>query len=106
MAAGAAMLTGGAVEVGLKRATHHQSADRLELAGTQFHERVNSGYLQLAEEDPQRIRIVYSDESKAETARRIFAELCDLFPFMEDETLCTPKKFAQLVAAAKSREGR
>ena len=100
------MMTGGAAEVGLKRATHGQDADRLELAGTQFHERVNEAYMQLAEENPQRIRTVYSDEAKSETARKILAELADLFPFFADESLCTPESFDNITTAAKQREGR
>ena len=73
------MLTGGDAQEGLKRATHARNADRLELAGEQFHERVRAGYLALAEEKPERIRTVVSDESKPATARKVFAELADLF---------------------------
>ena len=89
------MLTGGSVEEGLERASHRAGADRIELAGTAFHERVNAGYLKLAQENPDRIRIVVSDQEKPETARRIFAELADLFDWMADETVCTPEFFAR-----------
>ena len=89
------MLTGGSVEEGLERASHRAGADRIELAGTAFHERVNAGYLKLAQENPDRIRIVVSDQEKPETARRIFAELADLFDWMADETVCTPDFFAR-----------
>ena len=78
------MLTGGNAATGLERATHHGDADRLELAGEQFHERVNEGYLALAAEDPERIRTVVSDGSKSETARKVFAELSDVFAWMPD----------------------
>ena len=89
------MQTGGSVEEGLVRASHRAGADRLELAGVAFHERVNAGYLQLAEENPGRIRVVVSDKEKAETARRVFAVLADLFPWMEDQAICTPEFFAR-----------
>ena len=90
------MVTGGSTEEGLRRASHRAGADRLELAGTAFHERVNAGYLQLADEYSDRIRVVISDREKAETARRIFAELSDLFPWMNDEEICTPEFFEKV----------
>lgn len=89
------MTTGGTVEEGLERASHRAGADRMELAGCDFHERVNAGYLAIAEESPERIRIVVSDREKPETARRIFAELADLFEWMSDESICTPEFFAR-----------
>ena len=91
------MMTGGDAELGLDRATHDKHADRLEMAGVAFHERVNAGYLRLAAEDPQRIRMVVSDEGKAATARKVFAQLADLFPWMADETACTESFFQGLV---------
>ena len=78
------LMTGGDAELGLERATHHKHADRLEMAGTDFHERVNHGYRSIAQSEAQRVRIVISDESKAETARKVFAELSDLFSWMQD----------------------
>ncbi len=90
------MMTGGDAECGLERATHDKHADRLEMAGADFHERVNAGYLELAKEDPNRIRMVVSDQGKAATACKVFAELCDLFPWMADTSLCTEEYFAEL----------
>ena len=91
------MLTGGDAELGLERATHDKHADRLEMAGTDFHERVNAGYLELAAEDPARIRMVVSDGDKASTARKVFAELSDLFEWMGDESVCDDKLFEILL---------
>ncbi len=90
------LLTGGDAEIGLERATHDKHADRLEMAGTDFHERVNRGYLELASEDPARIRTVVSDEGKAITAHKVFAELSDLFPWMADPGVCTDGFFEVL----------
>lgn len=88
--------TGGDAEFGLERATHDKHADRVEMAGVDFHERVNQGYLKLAEEDPKRIRVIVSDEGKAQTARKVFAELSDLFPWMGDPRICTDSFFEVL----------
>lgn len=88
--------TGGDAEFGLERATHDKHADRVEMAGVDFHERVNQGYLKLAEEDPERIRVIVSDEGKAQTARKVFAELSDLFPWMGDPRICTDSFFEVL----------
>lgn len=91
------MLTGGDAELGLERATHDKHADRLEMAGTDFHERVNAGYLSLAAEDPERIRMVISDEGKAATARKVFLELADLFPWMGELAQGGDEYFDELV---------
>ena len=91
------MVTGGNAEVGLDRATQHKHADRLEMAGDDFHERVLLGYLKLAEESPERIRIVKSDVEKPLTARRVFAELSDIFPWRGDEALHSSSYFETLV---------
>ena len=90
------LLTGGDAEEGLLRATHDKHADRLEMAGVDFHERVNSGYVHLAADDPSRIRMVVSDAGKAATARKVFAELSGIFPWMADETVCTEGFFNSL----------
>ena len=90
------LVTGGDAEVGLERATHDKHADRLEMAGVDFHERVNLGYLELAAEHSDRVRVVVSDEGKAATARKVFAELSDLFPWMADPTVCTDSFFEEL----------
>lgn len=42
---------------GLEQATT-EGADRLEQAGSEFHERVRAGYLEMARAEPERIRIV------------------------------------------------
>ena len=91
------MMTGGDAEVGLDRATQHKHADRLEMAGSEFHERVNAGFLRLAQENGDRIRLVVSDGSKESTARKVFSELSDLFGWMGDSAVCTDAYFEKLV---------
>lgn len=94
---------------GLERATRRFGADRLELAGLDFHERVNQAFVDLAHEDSHRMRIVDSRGRRSDTAKAIFAELSDLFPWMED-TIAEEAYFASLnsmsafeTARAKSR---
>lgn len=96
------MMTGGDAEVGLGRATQHKHADRLEMAGADFHERVNEAFCKLAVTDPKRVRLVVSDEPKAATARKVFGELSDLFPWMADEGICTDEFFDALVLARET----
>ena len=96
------MMTGGDAEVGLDRATHHKHADRLEMAGVDFHERVNEAFLKLVQAHPERVRLVVSDDTKAATARKVFDELCDLFEWMSDDSICTDAFFDALVLARET----
>lgn len=98
------MTTGERVEVGLERATRHHEADRMELAGLEFHERVTEGFRSLAESERERVRIVVSRERKSETSQMVFSELSDLFPWMRDEAVCSDDLFASLDRAR--HEGR
>lgn len=43
---------------GLEQATAGKSADRLEQAGQDFHERVRAGYLSIAEREPERVKLI------------------------------------------------
>lgn len=80
-------------EVGLDRATHHDGADRLEMAGADFHARVNAAFMHLAAENPARIRVVSSAGPKNETARAIFSELADVFGWGPDSDIWKPSFF-------------
>ena len=68
-----------AVVEGLRRATKHGEADRLEQAGPLFHANVLRGFREIAEANPERIRVVPSNMDKAVTARAVFAEVADIF---------------------------
>ena len=91
------MMTGGDAELGLQRATQHKHADRLEMAGAAFHEKVNAAFVLMARECPERVRLVVSDEPKAATSRKVFDELADLFPWMADRSVCDEAFFEALV---------
>lgn len=91
------MMTGGDAHEGIERATLHKSADRLESAGFDFHQRVNDAYLVIAAEHPERVRLVVSDETKERTVAKVFDQLADLFPWMGDADICNEAYFNQLV---------
>lgn len=89
------LMTGGDARTGLARATH-RGADRLERAGEEFHARVNDAFLKIAHAHPDRIRVVVSDDRKSRTAAAVFAELADLFPWMEGLAAANPAFFERL----------
>ena len=73
-------MTTGDVAIGLARAKEDHAADRLELAGIDFHERVARGYAELAASDAERFRVVVTSEKRSDTARAVFRQVADLFP--------------------------
>jgi len=90
------LTTGSTAQKGLTRATLHHEADRLELEGAAFHERVNAGFTRIAKEDPSRVRVVESAAAKSQTSKLIFEELSDLFPWMRELIDDKPEYFAPL----------
>ncbi len=84
-------------EEGLERATHHGGADRLEQAGADFHARVNGGFMRIAAENPERIRIVSSAGPKDVTARKIFFEMKDIFGWDESSFVWAPDFFEPIM---------
>lgn len=76
------LLTCGGVAEGLERASQRKQADRLELAGRAFHERVEAGFAAIAQEQPERVRCVSSDGTREDTAAAVLAAVSDLFPQM------------------------
>lgn len=73
-------MTTGDAATGLARAKEDHAADRLELAGIDFHERVARGYAELAASDAERFRVVVTSEKRSDTARAVFRQVADLFP--------------------------
>src|ERR1700688_851623 len=55
-------------------------ADRLDAEDLDFYERVRQGFLEQAERDPRRFRIVESGGDPARTAAQVRAALADLLP--------------------------
>ena len=62
-----------------ERATRH-GVDRLEQEGVSFQELVRRGYLRLAQEEPERIRVVDGIGDKPEVYGRMLAALVDVLP--------------------------
>ncbi len=83
-------------DAGLGRVSGRAGADRLELAGHDFHTRVATGFFALAEGEPERVRVVDSSGERSLTSAMIFHELSDLFPWMRDANLCSEEFFAVL----------
>jgi len=70
-----------------RRRARGEAADRLELAGTGFQERVRAEYLALAAADPDGWWVVAGDGTAAELAEVIYGELnrrWPSFPFGDD----------------------
>lgn len=96
------LLTAGGAGSSIKRATR-RGADRMERSGQQFFDRVAAGFADLAQNDPQRIRVVESSGKRAETARAVFAQLSDLFPWMTDEAVCNDHLFSRISPSHAAR---
>lgn len=54
--------------------------DRMESSGTDFHEKVRNGYLELAKHDPQRIKVIDGSKSVQEISCRVLEIIKDTFP--------------------------
>lgn len=68
------------VEQGLARARRKsgQGGDRLEREEDGFYERVHAGFVQLAERDPERFRVVQQQPDPVDTADAVFEAVRDL----------------------------
>ena len=73
------------VAAGLKRRETGSSADLTrfetdeEAHGTSFHERVRSGYLEMAQQEPARWRVVDGSASPESVAEAVWSAVADLF---------------------------
>ncbi len=99
------LLVAGSAAEGLARAALRAGADRMERAGEGFHSRVNDAFLEIARENPERIRVVPSSGMKSQTALSVFSALTDLFPWMPDFVRANQPYFERL-DVQRSHEGR
>ncbi len=81
------------------RVSSREQMDRLECAGSGFHERVNAAFDDLARKDAERVGVVDTTGAHSDTARAIFAQLAGLFPWLTDGTLPTEEALAAFDAA-------
>lgn len=59
------------VEDGLRRNRKVQKTDRLELEAVEFHNRVRMGFLQLAKEEPERIKLINASKGIEEVNKEV-----------------------------------
>jgi dTMP kinase len=59
------------VEEGLRRNRHAQKEDRFELETIEFHTSVRSGFLQIAKEEPERVKVIDASKSPEEVSMEI-----------------------------------
>lgn len=90
------MRNAGTASVGLSRATHHTGGDRMELAGLDFHERVNNAFRDIAASDPDRVRLVETANHKSDTARRVFGAVADIVGWDADNLPFDEAYFARV----------
>lgn len=69
------ILLDGDTDVLLARRTLRGVSDRYENKGTEFQRSLRSGFLQLAEKEPERIRIVNAEAAADTVATAVFAEI-------------------------------
>ena len=66
----------GSVETGHERAG--KDLDRLELAGKEFFERTRQGYLTLAKQHPERIKVINAEKSKESVYNDVKSLIMDI----------------------------
>ncbi len=59
------------VEEGLRRNRQARKEDRFEMEAVEFHNRVRSGFLQIAREEPERVKVVDASRNTDEVTRVI-----------------------------------
>ncbi|MFA5114106.1 MAG: dTMP kinase [Candidatus Margulisiibacteriota bacterium] len=64
-------------EIGIKRATQNRQADRFEQEIIDFHARVRAQYLALAAADPDRIKVIKTDDKDIDQVQALVRELVD-----------------------------
>lgn len=64
-------------EIGLKRATQVGSLDRFEKEKIQFHKKVREKYLEIAKNDPQRIKVVNTDNREIDEIQEEIRKIID-----------------------------
>lgn len=59
------------VEEGLRRNRHAQKEDRFELETIEFHDRVRKGFLQIAAEEPERVKKIDASRKAVEVSKDV-----------------------------------
>jgi len=66
-----------APEIGIKRAMANGTADRFEKEKIEFHQRVREKYLEIAQEDPQRVKVINTDNKDIEQVQELIRKIID-----------------------------
>ena len=64
-------------EVGLKRATQHNAADRFEKETLEFHRRVREVYREIAQSSPERVKMISTDQQDIDQVQMKVREIID-----------------------------
>lgn len=81
------------------RVDRREEADRLELAGDDFHSRVIDAFAKLAAASDGRICVIETGGKHSQTAQAIFASLGDIMPWLSDGTVDLGEQLAAFDAA-------
>ncbi|MDO8281941.1 MAG: dTMP kinase [Thermodesulfovibrionia bacterium] len=68
------------VEEGLRRNRQAQKEDRFELEAIEFHNRVRSGYLEIAEDEPERVRVIDASSGQEDIRMKIIEIVEKIWP--------------------------
>jgi len=63
------------VEIGLERAGTRGELDRFEVEANSFFQKVRKAYLDIAQDDPQRVKVIDASKAQAEVQDAIVAVL-------------------------------
>jgi dTMP kinase len=64
-------------EIGIKRAVVNGAADRFEKEKIEFHQRVREKYLEIASDDPQRVKVINTDNKDIESVQELIRKIID-----------------------------
>ena len=64
-------------EIGLQRAARKGSADRFEKEVVEFHSKVRKSYLEIAAENPERVKLINTDDKDVEEIQARIREMAD-----------------------------
>ena len=64
-------------EIGIKRAVVNGAADRFEKEKIEFHQRVREKYLEIAGDDPQRVKVINTDNKDIESVQELIRKIID-----------------------------
>jgi len=66
------------VKEGLRRATRHRGKDRMERKNISYHNRVRKGYIEIAKDQPRRVRLIKTRRTVSETQIPIKQEVLNV----------------------------